>query len=82
MSSISVSESTKTEWDELKPDNLTHDEFAQVVLSAYKQQDTELALEQLVDELSDRIEREISAETEFAARRGTLDALESTFDLE
>ena len=76
MTSISVSSETKAEFDELKPDDYTHDEFVSELIETYKANDTDLALELIVDELTDEISDTVATDIEFAARRGTIDALE------
>jgi hypothetical protein len=77
MSSISIDKSTKAEFDELKPENLTHDEFVAELLEVYRMQDTQLAMDSLTQELVDEIEDTIATSAELAAYRGTQDALES-----
>jgi len=42
MTSISVSSETKGNFDELKPDNLTHDEFINTLLETYQAYNGEL----------------------------------------
>ena len=53
MSSISVSSSTKEEFDGLKPEDCTHDEFVQTLLETYRAYQGEpVDVEQLAEELS------------------------------
>lgn len=75
---INVSEATKSEWDELKPDNQTHDEFAQELLETHKMQDTELVINELVNRVIAEIDDSVATKAELAAYRGTKDAIEST----
>jgi len=78
MTAISVSDKTKDEFDELKPDDYTHDEFVSELMQVYKTQDTELAIETIVDQLTDEIGDSVATEAELASYRGTKDAIEST----
>jgi len=73
MSSISVDRQTKSEFDELKPKDMTHDEFVQELLAAYKRDNGEIVD---VDDLVDRIEKQVAANVELAAYRGIQDALD------
>jgi len=72
MSSISVSDSTKSEFDELKPDDLTHDEFVQELLAAFRRDNGEIVN---VDELVQEIKERTITNVEIAAFRGTKEAL-------
>ncbi len=67
MSSISVSDSTKTEWDDLKPDDLTHDEFCKKVIATYKTFNGEPVD---VEELAGELEKTLIPMVEVAAFRG------------
>lgn len=72
MSSINVNTETKTEFDELKPDELTQDEFVQELIAAYRRDDGEIVD---IDEIVDEINHQIAAEIELSAYRGTKEAL-------
>ncbi len=73
MSSLSVSDSTKREFDETKPDDCTHDEFVAELLEVYRTFNGDpVDVEQLAEELS----HTLIPETELAAYRGTSEALE------
>jgi len=72
MSSISVDRQTKSEFDELKPEEMTHDEFVQELLAAYKRDNGEIVD---VDDLVDGIEKKVATNVELAAYRGVKDAL-------
>ena len=74
MSSISVADSTKSEFDELKPDDLTHDEFVEELLAAYRRDNGEIVN---VDELVQQITERTVTNVEIAAFRGTKEAMES-----
>lgn len=74
MSSIGVDKQTKEEWDELKPEELTHDEFAQHAIDCIKRDNGEVVN---VDELVSDIKKEVAAQVELAAYRGTKEALEN-----
>lgn len=73
MTSISVADSTKSEFDELKPDDLTQDEFTQELLAAYRRDNGEIVD---VGALADEITKQTAASVELAAYRGTRDAIE------
>jgi hypothetical protein len=73
MTSISVDDSTKREFDELKPDELTHDEFTQELLAAYRRDNGEVVN---VDELVDEIRERVATNVELAAYRGVDDRLD------
>jgi len=77
VSSISVDESTKAEFDELKPDNLTHDEFVDELLAAYRRDNGEIVNPA---EIVDDVTKQTAAEVELAAYRGTRDALREVID--
>jgi hypothetical protein len=72
MSSISVDRQTKSDFDELKPEDATHDEFVQELLAAYKRDNGEIVD---VDDLVDGIEKKVATNVELAAYRGVQDAL-------
>ncbi|MFB9324315.1 hypothetical protein, partial [Cryptosporangium minutisporangium] len=73
MSSISVSSNTKDDFDELKPDDMTHDEFVGELLATYRAYNGEP-----VDhgEIARRLEETLIPMTEIAAYRGASEALE------
>jgi predicted CopG family antitoxin len=73
MSSISVDDKTKREFDELKQEGMTHDEFVQELLAAYKRDNGEIVnVDSLVDEITERV----AANVEVAAYRGVDDRLD------
>ena len=72
MSSISVDRQTKSDFDDLKPDGMTHDEFVQELLDAYRRDNGEVVN---VDEIVADIEKQVAANVELAAYRGVQDAL-------
>jgi len=73
VTSISVDETTKNEFDELKPDNMTHNEFVVELLQAKKRDNG-----QVVDpsEIADEIRRQAAADIELAAYRGVISAID------
>jgi len=73
LSSISISDSTKSDFDELKPDDLTHDEFVAELLDAYRRDNGEVVD---VGELVDEITSQTAASVELAAYRGTREAIQ------
>lgn len=75
--SIPVSEQTKSEWDELKPDSDTHDDFARKVIDAKKRDDGQIVNP---DKIVDEITQQTAAEVELAAFRGTRDAITGVLD--
>lgn len=73
VSSISVSDSTKSNFDELKPDDMTHDEFVAELIQVYRAYEGEpVDVEKLADELSHTLVSKI----ELGAFRGSKQALE------
>jgi len=72
MSSISVDRQTKSDFDELKSEDMTHDEFVQELLAAYRRDNGEIID---VDSIVDDIEKQVAANIELAAYRGVQDAL-------
>lgn len=74
LSSVSLSESTKSEWDELKPDDLTHGEFAQELLDAYRRDNGEIVD---VESIVEQINHQTASKIELAAFRGCSEALEN-----
>lgn len=73
MSSISVSDATKAEFDDAKPDELTHDEFVSELLDAYRRDNGQVVNP---SEIVDRVTAETAAHVELAAYRGCREALE------
>jgi len=76
MTSISIDQTTKNRWDQLKPEEDTHDEFCQDVLDAYEYGDEPVQID--IDEIVDEITHRVAGECELAAYRGVTDALESS----
>ena len=73
MSSISVSSETKDDFDDLKPDDLTHDEFVETLLETYRAYNGDpVDHEQLAEVLS----HTLIPMTELAAYRGATEAVE------
>lgn len=68
MTSISVNNDTKREFDELKPSDSTHDEFVQELLDAYRRDQGEIVN---VDELVEELTQRTATNVELAAYRGT-----------
>lgn len=74
MASISVDDSTKSQFDELKPEDSTQDEFVNELLDAYRRDNGEVVdVASLVDEVT----KQTASSVELASYRGTRDALES-----
>jgi hypothetical protein len=73
MASISISNNTKAEIDELKPDDMTYKEFADELVAAYRRDNGEVVD---IDNLVDRILERVATNIELAAYRGTSEALE------
>lgn len=73
MSSISISDSTKADFDELKPDDQTHDEFVSELLDAYRRDKGEVVD---VGALVDAVTEQTATSVELAAYRGTRDAIQ------
>ena len=73
MTSISISNQTKTEIDELKPEDMTYKEFADELVAAYRRDNGEIVD---VDKLVDVILKRVATNVELAAYRGVTEALE------
>ena len=73
MSSVSIKPDTKSRWDELKPEELTHDEFAQEVLDAFEHGDEPVYID--TEEIVKEAALTVAGECETAAYRGVKDAL-------
>jgi len=73
MASISLSRKTKTEIDELKPDDMTYKEFGQVLVNSYRRDNGEVVN---VEELVTEIKKQIASQVELAAYRGVTEAIE------
>lgn len=72
-SSVSINDDTRSEWDELKSDDQTHDEFAQELLDAYRRDNGEIVN---VDEIVEQINARVASNVEVASYRGTAEALD------
>jgi hypothetical protein len=70
---ISVKNQTKSRWDDLKPEDMTHDEFAQEVLDAFEHGDDPVVID--TDAIVDKAAVKLSGHVETAAYRGIKDAL-------
>lgn len=70
--SVSIKDETRREWDELKSDDQTHDEFAQALLEAYRRDNGEVVN---VDDLVEQINERVASNVEVASYRGTAEAL-------
>ena len=79
MASISVSDETKRKFDELKPDDLTHDEFVAECLAAKRRDDGEIINP---SEIADQITKETAASVELAAYRGVREAVQDLHNAE
>jgi len=71
--SISIKDDTKAKFDEMKPDDVTHDEYVVELLKAKQRDDG-----QIVDPAAivDEITRQTAAEVELASYRGVRAAIE------
>jgi predicted CopG family antitoxin len=66
-SSISVNDETKRKFDELKPDDCTHDDFVRALIDAYRRDNGEVVD---VDALVEEITQRTATNVELAAYRG------------
>lgn len=73
MASISISNPTKAEIDELKPEDMTYKEFADELVAAYRRDNGEIVD---VDKLVAVIIERVATNIELAAYRGVSEALE------
>ena len=71
---ISVKNQTKSRWDELKPEDMTHDEFCQEVLDAYEHGDDPVVID--TDKIVSKAAVKLSGQVETAAYRGIKEALD------
>ena len=71
---ISVKNQTKSRWDELKPEDMTHDEFCQEVLDAFEHGDDPVVID--TDKIVSKAAVKLSGQVETAAYRGVTEALE------
>lgn len=74
MASISVTNKTKAEIDELKPEGDTYKEFVGKMLDAYRRDQGEIVN---VEALVERIQERVATKVELAAYRGVTEALET-----
>lgn len=65
---ISVKPDTKDRWDELKPDDMTHNEFAQEVLDQYQHGDEPVMID--TEAIIEEAATSIASKCEVAAFRG------------
>jgi len=79
MTAISVKSDTKDRWDELKPEDMTHNEFAQAVLDAY-QKDTDGVVvdpDEIATEITERLEKKTALAIHKAAYNGVREGLDA-----
>ncbi len=55
-STLSIQDETKQEFDALKPDNASQDDFLQELLDAYQTQDTNTTSDDRTDEILNRLD--------------------------
>ena len=73
MSGVSIKPKTKDRWDELKPEDMTHNEFAQEVLDAYEYGDDPVVID--TEEIVSEAAQTVASQCEVAAYRGVKEAL-------
>jgi len=78
MSSINVSRDTKTQFDDLQPEELTQSEFVALLLETYQDNLTYIVAEE--SDFQDELIEEAAAKTELAAFRGLDERLEQFED--
>jgi hypothetical protein len=71
---ISVKNQTKSRWDELKPEDMTHDEFCQEVLDAFEHGDDPVIID--TNKIVSKAAVKLSGQVETAAYRGIKEALD------
>jgi len=71
---INVKDDTKSRWDKLKPDDETHDEFAQSVLDAYESGDDAVIIDG--EDIQEHLEL-FGGTVELASYRGAKEAIEN-----
>jgi len=75
MSSISVSESDKERFVELKPDEQTHKEFFAEVLRTYENADETVEID--TDAIRADVVESVASQVELAAYKGVTEAIEN-----
>jgi hypothetical protein len=78
MSSINVSRETKETFDDLQPEDMTQNQFVQILLEAYQDDLTYIVAEE--SDFQDELIEEAAAKTELAAFRGIDERLEQFED--
>jgi len=73
MTSIKVSSETKREFDEMKPEDDTHDEFVEKLLAAKRRDDGEVVD---VETIAEDVKEQVASAIEIAAYRGVQEALD------
>jgi len=76
MTTISCKDNTKAEFDRLKPEDYSHDEFVEELLETYENADEPVTID--TEEIAQNIKESVASEVELAAYRGTQEALENT----
>jgi len=74
MSSISVDESDKERFVELKPDEQTHKEFFAEILHTYEHADETVTID--TDAIRADVVERVASQVELAAHRGVTEAIE------
>jgi hypothetical protein len=78
MSSINVSRDTKAQFDNLQPEDMTQNQFVELLLEAYQDDFTYIVAEE--SDFQDELIEEAAAKTELAAFRGVNERLEQFED--
>lgn len=79
-SGVSMADETKDEWDELKPDDSTNDEFTQKLLACYRQNGEPIDIDTIVENAVEDITHKVASNVELAAMRGTKAGVEEITD--
>jgi len=74
MTGINCKSDTKDEYNRLKPDEYTNDEFVQELLETYANADESVTID--VDAIVEEITHTVASEVELSAYRGCSEALE------
>jgi len=79
MTAISLKTDTKERWDSLKPDHMTHNEFAQAVLDAYQKDAEDIVVDPdaIAEDITDRLEKKVGLAIHKAAYNGVQEGLEA-----
>jgi len=74
MTGVNCKEDTKAEFDRLKPDAMTNDEFVATLLETYENADESVTID--TEAITENISESVASKIELAAYRGVTEAIE------